>query len=129
MPISHGLPGADAECGPEGGVELRQTNQAHSTQELKADPHLRATILVRVSQAIHFLVLKRGHGRGETERHSPRQPRVSRGRNGRDHLYIHLRPRSASLVHLSQRVKVEKMENPDLAETRGCWRKAFNLGF
>lgn len=104
-------------------------NEAHSTQELETDPHLRATILVRVSQAINILVLKNGNGRGETESRSPRHPHVSRGRNDRDHLYIHLRPKGVSLVHFSQRVKVGKMENPDLAKTCGCWRKPFHLGF
>lgn len=34
---------------------------------------------------------------------------------------------SASLVHISQRIKVETMENPDLAESGAHWRKLWPL--
>lgn len=61
--------------------------------------------------------------RWETESCSPRYHNVSRWRNDQDQLYIYLCPKDVSLVHISQRIKVENIENPDLAKSSALWRK------
>lgn len=67
--------------------------------------------------------------RWETESCSPRHPLGSHCRKDQHQLDIYLCPKDASLVHINQRIKVGKVENPDLAKTGAHGRKPFDLGF